>query len=159
MYYAWHYIMRHATRTVHDTLCRHTYRGTWCTVSPPCLHYTTPAQRCRSHPQRSGARHTAPLLPCHHALSHPNRLIGTFCGVLARRCVGGTRPQMPDCCYKEGFPKSVPVEFAEKASQSKYIKFIKMAQHLDLAFDMCFCYRIPAPLVPGVPTKTRLESS
>ena len=24
---------------------------------------------------------------------------------------------------------------------------------------MCFCYRIPAPLVLGVPTKTRLESS
>ena len=26
-------------------------------------------------------------------------------------------------------------------------------------FEMCFCYRIPAPVVPGVPTKTRLESS
>ena len=26
-------------------------------------------------------------------------------------------------------------------------------------FEVCFCYRIRAPLVPGVPTKTRLESS
>ena len=26
-------------------------------------------------------------------------------------------------------------------------------------FEMCICYRIPAPNVPGVPTKTRLESS
>ena len=25
-------------------------------------------------------------------------------------------------------------------------------------FEMGFCYRIPAPKVPGVPTKTRLES-
>ena len=25
-------------------------------------------------------------------------------------------------------------------------------------FEMCFCYRIPAPWVPGVPTKTRHES-
>ena len=26
-------------------------------------------------------------------------------------------------------------------------------------FETCFCYRVPAPLAPGVPTKPRLESS
>ena len=35
-----------------------------------------------------------------------------------------------------------------------------MAQHLDsrCVFIWCYFHRIPVPLVPGVPTKTRLES-
>ena len=38
-----------------------------------------------------------------------------------------------------------------------HITVIKTAQHLDLRCVLL--YRIPAPLVPGIPTKTRLESS
>ena len=42
------------------------------------------------------------------------------------------------------------------AGQSIHIINQKMAQATS-GFEMCFCYRIPLPLVPVVPTKTRLE--
>ena len=104
---------------------------------PRCWDQNTSQIQILRHFEKKGARCNLGLTPhLHHLVGQPHT------------------KRKPTEREEEGHTEPSWQPVGDESPQVKHTLEIKLAQHLDLR-----CVPPPASLVPGVPTKTRLESS